>query len=212
MRKYEEAMEHISVTPEMRARALERIRQTDLTAGRPAPVIRRSGFRRFAALAACLAVVLAGVLTLPDILTPDHPDTPGVALPAGPVEVSSVAELSALAGFPVSDLSDLPFAPDEAGYSLIGDLAQIGYQAGEDRLTYRKAPGNEDISGDYNVYAAETEVSVGHTLVTLKGSGGTYVLAVWTSGGYAYSLSLSEGMPEDRWEAILAANLPGGQE
>lgn len=43
MRKYEEAMEHISVTPEMRARVLERIRQTDLTAGRPAPVIRRSG-------------------------------------------------------------------------------------------------------------------------------------------------------------------------
>lgn len=205
MRKYEEVMERINVTPEMRARVLERIRQTDLTAGRPVPVVRRSGFRRFVALAACLAVVLAGALTLPDILTPDHPDTPGVALPAGPVEVSSAAELSALAGFPVSGLSDLPFALDEAGYSLIGDLAQIDYRAGEDRLTYRKAPGNEDISGDYNLYELEETADVGGVAVTLRGNDGLFHLALWSREGFSYSISCTVGLERAELLELVSA-------
>ena len=197
-------MEHINVTPEMRARVLERIRQTDLTASRPVSAVRRAGFRRFAALAACLAVVLAGALTLPDILAPAHPDPPGTLLPAGPAEASSAAELSALAGFPVSDLSELPFTPEEVLYSLIGDLAQIDYRAGEDRLTYRKGPGEEDISGDYNLYEQEETADVGGVAVTLRGNDGLFYLATWSTDNFSFSLSCTTGLEQTKWEILIS--------
>ena len=198
-------MEHINVTPEMRARGLEHIRQTDLTAGGSAPAVRHFEFRRFAALAACLAVVLVGALTLPGILAPDHPDTPGVVLPAGPVEASSAAELSALAGFPVSDLENLPFAPEEVIYSLIGDLAQIDYRAGEDRLTYRKGPGNEDVSGDYNLYELEETADVGGVAVTLRGNDGLFHLALWSREGFSYSIACTVGLERGALLELVSA-------
>ena len=40
----------------------------------------------------------------------------------------------------------------------------------EDRLTIRKAPGSEDISGDYNVYTEQT-ASVGALIITLVQEG-----------------------------------------
>ena len=60
MRKYDEAMAHIRVTPAMRARVLRRVRQS---------AARRTAWRRAAALAACLAVAVLGALVLPSVHT-----------------------------------------------------------------------------------------------------------------------------------------------
>ena len=50
MRKYEEAMDHIRVTPEMRARILDNLRRADLEqSGRPS-VLRFPRLKRLAAL------------------------------------------------------------------------------------------------------------------------------------------------------------------
>ena len=205
MRKYEEAMDHIRVTPEMRARILDNLRRADLEqSGRPS-VLRFPRLKRLAALAACLALVAVGALSLPNVLEPAPAETPGALLPGGPVEAASAEELSRLAGFPVSGLEGLPFTPEQVRYTLIGDLAQIEYRTGEERLTFRKGPGTEDVSGDYTVYEWEETTQIGGLSVTVRGSGGLAFLAVWTDGTFSFSLSDPSGLEKSELLALISA-------
>ena len=54
------------------------------------------------------------------------------------------------------------------------------YTGADRQAVYRKAAGNQDISGDYNVYDTVGETQAGGSAVTLKGNGGVYSLAVWS--------------------------------
>ena len=81
MRKYEEAIEHIHVTDEMKARVLRGIRQADPTAHRSSRAAGAFSARRLAALAACLAVVLTGALALPRLMEPSGPTSPACSSP-----------------------------------------------------------------------------------------------------------------------------------
>ena len=58
----------------------------------------------------------------------------------------------------------------------------------ENQVCFRKAAGSEDISGDYNVYKEQKEVTVGDKTVLLKGSSESVRNASWTSGEYTYSI------------------------
>ena len=65
--RYDKIMDRVQMTDEMRARVLEEVRQADLSA----PEDRRrapAAWRRWGAMAACLAVVIAGGLALPHLL------------------------------------------------------------------------------------------------------------------------------------------------
>ena len=207
-KRYDEVMKHVEVTPEMRRRILRNIEQADLTEAAPRKVVRSPYLRRLATLAACLAVVFVGTLTLPGLF--QNPDELHVLSPGdGIVQVSSVEELAERVGFEVSEWKDLPFQEEETTYiAYWQDMAEIVYSGEGQTAVYRKGTGSEDISGDYNVYESEVKISAGGTPVTLKGDGGAYSLAIWKDGDYAYSLSVSEGMPESGWEAIFNANLP----
>ena len=77
-----------------------------------------------------------------------------------------------------------PFVPQQVSYSLIGDLAQVQYRAGEDTVTCRKAPGQADISGDYQTYAQTEILEIGGIPVTVRGDGGLISLATWTDGDF----------------------------
>lgn len=145
MRKYEEAMAHIRVTPAMRARVLRRVRQS-----------------------------------------------------------ASAEELSRLAGFQAPELDALPFVPQQVSYSLIGDLAQVQYRAGEDTVTCRKAPGQADISGDYQTYAQTEILEIGGIPVTVRGDGGLISLATWTDGDFSFSLASSQPLAPDVWTDMLS--------
>lgn len=60
-------------------------------------------------------------------------------------------------------------------------------------LTYRKAKGTEDISGDYNSYTYENTIEVFGKKVTLKGSDKDKIsLAIWNDGTYAYSIMVGK--------------------
>ena len=75
-------------------------------------------------------------------------------------------------------------------------------------VSVRKAAGDGDISGDYNEYAAVTTTSVEDAQVTLKGGApDSYTLALWSSGGYSYSLSLSSPLPESAWIELIETNV-----
>lgn len=203
---YREIMDQVEVTEEMRERILDGVekKRGAQKAGRRRHI--RSGL----SLAACLALVLLGTAVVPQIFDGGTKEPPQeqTTVANGMEEVDSVRALSEKVGFEVRDLTGLLFTPDRVIYtSLWGETAQITYEGENQTVTYRKAPGEEDISGDYNVYDTVTEKTAGKTSVTLKGDGDGYVLALWTADGYSYALSLENPVTEEELLEILALNL-----
>lgn len=199
--KYDEVMEHIEVTSEMRSRILANIENMDFAEKKQTKIVRFRNIKRFAALAACLAVMLVGALTLPNLNIFNEPPVLGNN---DIVEVSSVEELSKTVGFEVGEPGNLPFESESVVYTAYwGGMAEIIYTNDEQTAAFRKGIGDDDVSGDYNSYELTNEISVDGINAALKGSGETYTLAIWTDGGFSYSLSLSEGVGEAEWIVML---------
>lgn len=203
-RKYDEIMKRIEVTPEMRRRILDNIQDIDLSEKKTVKVI-RPRWKQFGTLAACFALVLVGALTLPRMLPSNPPPANIVGNPVGDiVQAASVQELSQTVGFDVADLEHLPFTPEQTTYlAYWKSMAEINYSGEGQTAVYRKAPGDSDVSGDFNEYSAETVIQAGGHSVTLRGTDDAYVLAIWTDGDYVCSLSLSHGIPAALWQSII---------
>lgn len=203
MRRYEEIMDNIEVTEEIYNRILRHIQELDLDP--PRGGLRFSRLKRYVGLAACFAVLLAGAIALPHALDQLQPTDPPVQVVPNIVSFSTAGELSDYIGFQVSDIGELPFLPTECTYTAFWrELAEIKYEDGEQAAVFRKSVGEDDNSGSYDDKLI-TEITVGTLNVTLKGDGGICRLAVWTDGGYSYSLRLSAGMTEEAWSAMITA-------
>lgn len=204
-KKYDEVMEHIEVTPEMHQRILANIEQLDLSAPTSKKVIRFPYVKQFAAMTACLAIVLVGVFTLQNqFINIDTPNPPVDQVNEGIVEVSSKKELSEAVGFEVEGLDNLPFQAEGITYvAYWQDLAEITYDGEGQTIVYRKGKGSEDISGDYNAYSQVTEIIIANNTVTLKGNDTGYCLAIWSDGDYAYSVALNQEIDESSWKALI---------
>ena len=199
MTKYDEVMEKLEVTPEMRARILQNV-ETQMAEPRKKP----NRLRRFAALAACLAILLVGAMALPKLISSPTPEESETTIANGMVEVASKEELSEAVGFPVKSAQSLPFFPQSIYYtSYWGEMAQIDYANGGSTACFRQSLVEEDISGDWNEYPAKESFTVNGCAVTLKGEADSYTLAIWQDGTYSYSLSLSAGQPASVWESIV---------
>ena len=199
MTKYDEVMEKLEVTPEMRARILQNV-ETQMAEPRKKP----NRLRRFAALAACLAILLVGAMALPKFISSPVPEESETMIANGMVEVTSKEELSEAVGFPVKSAQSLPFFPQSIYYiSYWGEMAQIDYANGGSTACFRQSLGEEDNSGDWSEYPAQKSLTVNGCAVTLKGEADSYTLAIWQDGTYSYSLSLSAGQPASVWESIV---------
>lgn len=201
--KYDEAMEIIELTPQMRARILQNVEQE---LQKPAKKTGFSGgLRRITVLAACLAVLLVGALALPRLISRPSQKEPETMIANGMVEVTSREELSEAVGFPVKVAQTLPFFPQSILYtSYWGEMAQTDYANGPESACFRQSPGTQDNSGDWNEYPAQETIEVSGSSVTLKGEKDAYTLAVWSDGTYSYSLSLTAGQTAEVWERIVA--------
>lgn len=199
MTKYDEVMEKLEVTPEMRARILQNV-ETQMAE----PCKKPNRLRRFAALAACLAILLVGAAALPKFISSPVPEESETMIANGMVEVTSKEELSEAVGFPVKSAQSLPFFPQSIYYtSYWGEMAQIDYANGGSMACFRQSLGEEDNSGDWSEYPAQKSLTVNGCAVTLKGEADSYTLAIWQDGTYSYSLSLSAGQPASVWESIV---------
>lgn len=199
MTKYDEVMEKLEVTPEMRARILQNV-ETQMAE----PCKKPNRLRRFAALAACLAVLLMGAMALPKFISSPVPEESETMVANGMVEVTSKEELSEAVGFPVKSAQSLPFFPQSIYYtSYWGEMAQIDYANGGSMACFRQSLGEEDNSGDWNEYPAKESFTVNGCAVTLKGEADSYTLAIWRDGTYSYSLSLSAGQPASVWAELI---------
>ena len=199
MTKYDEVMEKLEVTPEMRARILQNV-ETQMAEPRKKP----NRLRRFAALAACLAILLVGAMALPKFISSPVPEESETMIANGMVEVTSKEELSEAVGFPVKSAQSLPFFPQSIYYtSYWGEMAQIDYANGGSMACFRQSLGEEDNSGDWSEYPAQKSLTVNGCAVTLKGEADSYTLAIWQDGTYSYSLSLSAGQPASVWAGLI---------
>lgn len=194
--KYEEIMNRVTVTPEMRQRVLRNVEAARIQK-------RKRVMGQLTALAACLAIALCSWLVWQprDVQKPDVMAIPQIE------EAASIDELSAKTQIPLTELTGIPFPVERTEYvSYWENLAEIQYFGGSESLCYRKSQGTEDNSGDCNVYDREETAKVGENSVTLKGTDEGFTLAVWTDGSYAYSISLSTPLSQDSIQAFLEEN------
>ena len=85
-----------------------------------------------------------------------------------------------------------------------GKMIEVIYASGENEIArIRKAPGAEDISGDYNAYAEQTELTSGDAAVTMKGADGLVQLAIWQADGYTYAVSVENGLTADAMAELV---------
>lgn len=203
MRKaYDEIMDRITVTEEMRERVMRRIAQERIGYSR-AP--RTPFLKRYLAAAACLVLLLAGAIGLPHLIRPGQSDPPLVAVTPNIVEAASLSELSELVGFAVTERFALPFPVAQTSYSAYWNtLAEIRYSGEGRSAIFRQSVGTGDNSGDYTVFEETAEISVNGLDITLNGADGGYSLALWTDDEYAYSLRLSPEATSDEWMVVFS--------
>lgn len=117
---------------------------------------------------------------------------------------SSKEELSERAGFSVLSPAFLPDGYAADAYTLIcGELAQVTYAKENEQITYRMQKGNENISGDYNVYDITETRTINGASVFMQGAGDGYHIAAWTDKGYSCSITCTEGIERDDLVKII---------
>lgn len=104
----------------------------------------------------------------------------------------------------------LPELPDGYVLSYIQALTERGLleityeNESGDELSIRKAPGDGDISGDYNDYAQSDTITVSDREVTLKGNDDAVNLAIWAKDRYTYAVSASAGLSAEGMSELAA--------
>ncbi|MCR5141378.1 MAG: hypothetical protein K6C68_02460 [Ruminococcus sp.] len=217
MGKYNEIMEHIELTDEMRERIIGNIGAVQKRRRISMAV------RWVSAAAACVVIAVSAAAVLNRSALPKTPDE---SVPVTESEVSvtassegddqaqqgfdvkeysSAEELSEAFGVELNDVTELPFEVTESSYIvLFGNIAEIDhYGANGENCCIRAGKDTEDISGDYNEYDTVKETEADGVKVTLKGNGGRYYLAVWIKDGHFYSVALSDGSEEQEITDIV---------
>jgi hypothetical protein len=204
LNKYNEVMEHVQVTEDMRSRILNNIGEG--VKEQPKNVIVFPKTRLVAMISVVAAVcILLIVQPWQNSISQKQPDDT-LSVPFHITEATSKEELSSLVNFSVEELKELPFQITEKRYAAYGDdMAEITYLGEQQQLSFRKSVGTEDNSGDYETYSLDKKVAVEGVDVTLKGEENKISLAVWTKDGYAYSMRVSEGITEQEMIAMIKA-------
>ena len=128
------------------------------------------------------------------------------AMPSPLVEYTSVRDAWAVAGLPVYTPTLLPVGYVQKDIIVIDkSLAEIFYRnhAGKEIL-FRMAKGDSDISGDNTVYEVNQVVQTGRQYIRVKGSEKLVSLALWSRGGYTFSLLFEEPLPVEAVQAIVS--------
>lgn len=135
------------------------------------------------------------------------------------IDCDTLAAAAALAGFEITVPDSVDGYEERAITAVENDMIQVLYLHGDDEICIRKATGEEECSGDYNAYSEEKTVTVGDREVTMRGNNGKVMVAVWTEGGYSYSIGVyaytqhndgvadpesNTGMAEDAITALAA--------
>lgn len=149
------------------------------------------------ALLACSALLAVSLAACSQPAASDASSTSSVAtsdsaqIPNPWTDCTTLADAAALTGYDFTVPDSVDGYPDVTIAVLESEqLTEVQYSSGSDRLCLRKAPGSDDISGDYNQYAESSTIDVDGRGVTLQGNDGQVQLATWQDGGYTYSIGV----------------------
>ena len=130
----------------------------------------------------------------------------GVQIPNPFVEYETLERAAQAAGLPLTAPTAVNGSDGCVFRAIEGDLLEVIYRKGEDETArVRKAPGQEDISGDYNVYDEVGALDANGLHVTVKGENGLVKLAIWNDGGYTYAVSVAGGISRGDMTALVSA-------
>ena len=203
-RKYDELMDRVEVSEEMRSRLLQNIGRTPAEPEKTKSSS-RGVLKILLPIAACLVLAI-GVFTAVSLRRETVPEkTPQVQVTNGICEAESREELSQMVGFKVKELPWLPFEIQTTAYvSYWNEMAEIEYRGKEQTCTLRQSPGKEDISGDYTDYEAVKSFRIGDAEITLKGHAeNEYLSASWVWENQSFSLAFSEGQTQETIEKMI---------
>ncbi len=132
-----------------------------------------------------------------------------VQIPSPFVDFKTLAEAEEAAGFEMT----VPESMDGKQQSLIQaakssegdsyDMIQVFYGS-ESEICIRKGKGSEDISGNYEEYQKSTSLDINGIKVSARGNDEKIYVAVWTDGGYTYSIDAQGGLDTDTVTAAIA--------
>ena len=100
-----------------------------------------------------------------------------------------------------------PFETDRVLYreNIIDPMLEIiMYGGDDDEFRVRKAPGKEDISGNWTSYPEKKSITIGRDLVKLEGADGKVYQATWTNGMYSYSAFVKNGLEESAFIDLVS--------
>ena len=136
-------------------------------------------------------------------------DTENVQIPNPWTDYDSKDAAAQAAGFDLTVPDEISGCSEKSHRVLNADgdvMFEIIYASGEDETArIRKAPGADDVSGDYNEYAETETVDVDGVSVTMKGEDGLVKLAIWTNGDYSYALSAESGLSQSDMAALVSS-------
>ena len=132
-----------------------------------------------------------------------------VELPNPFVEYDSIEEAEEAVGFDIAVPDTIDGYPEKIIRALITDdskMIEVIYRDDEkNEIRIRKAPGSEDISGDYNKYEQSSQLTVDGMEVTAKGNGETVNLATWVNDDFTYSVTVSDGITGEDLSDLIAS-------
>ena len=218
-KSYNDIMKNVEVTDEMRSRILHNI-SAEAAAGDKTIEYKNDQDRKkssnkiiqwkktFVAVACMALLVTCGAIMKNADIHNNKENNGNYGMAAGPVadieECGSAEELSSMAGFTVQAPDNIPFELTSVSYTWRwNELAQIDCYGDNNSVSYRKAVGNDDISGDYSEYGYVWNRTIKGRDILLKGNNDLIYLAVWTYEGYTYSISVSGGIDYDDMEKII---------
>lgn len=130
----------------------------------------------------------------------------GVQMPSPIAEYNTLAEAVKAVGFELAAPDTLNGSDHRDVSTISNETLQVIYRKGENETArIRKAPGADDVSGDYNVYTQVDTAAVNGASVTLKGDGDKVSLATWTVDGYTYSVFVEGGVPSGDMTRLVAS-------
>ena len=125
-------------------------------------------------------------------------------------EYKTIDEARKAVGFKAVTPASLPEGYKFDSVSVMGsDFLQVFYKNEDKEILYRVAVGNEDISGDYNIYDKTDTVQTDGVDITIKCNADKCYTAVWNDGA-SYSISSRGGIDKD--EMIKIAESVGTEE
>lgn len=134
----------------------------------------------------------------------DEGSDDSVQIPNPLIEYETLADAEAAAGFDFA-------VPDEidgnspTSYIVINGSGILEVIYGDNAVSLRKAEGSEDISGDFNTYSDIINAGVGDASVTMREKDGNVFSAIWTDGGFTYSLYAADGISENTATTAISA-------